>query len=75
MRPLPVTVLGFGDRQYPAFCSFAKALDAQLRTRGWPTLLPLECIHQQSGQEFARWGKTLAQALKQIETDEILQPL
>ena len=66
VRPLPVTVLGFGDRQYPAFCSFAKALDAQLRTRGWPTLLPLECIHQQSGQEFARWGKTLAQALGQV---------
>ena len=60
---VPVTVLGFGDRQYPAFCAFAEALEQALRARGWPALLPLECIHQQSGQQFARWGATLAQAL------------
>jgi sulfite reductase (NADPH) flavoprotein alpha-component len=60
---VPVTVLGFGDRQFPAFCAFAVALDQMLRTRGWPALLPLECIHQQSSQQFARWGEALAQAL------------
>jgi sulfite reductase (NADPH) flavoprotein alpha-component len=60
---VPVTVLGFGDRQFPAFCAFAKALDQTLRAQGWPALLPLECIHQQSGQQFARWGIALAQAL------------
>ena len=59
----PVTVLGFGDRQYPGFCAYAQALDEALRARGWPTLLPLECIHQQSSQQFARWGQALAQAL------------
>jgi len=32
-----------------------------LRTRDWPMLLPLECIHQQSAQQFARWGEELAQ--------------
>lgn len=62
---VPVTVLGFGDRQYPAFCAFAEALEQTLRTRGWPALLPLECIHQQSSQQFARWGEALAQALSQ----------
>ena len=62
---MPVTVLGFGDRQFPAFCAFAKALDQTLRAQGWPALLPLECIHQQSGQQFARWGVDLAQALGQ----------
>lgn len=60
---VPVTVLGFGDRQFPTFCAFAVALDQTLRARGWPALLPLECIHQQSGQQFARWGVALAQAL------------
>ncbi|MFW5328972.1 PepSY domain-containing protein [Hydrogenophaga sp. ZJX-1] len=60
---VPVTVLGFGDRQFPAFCAFAVALDQTLRAQGWPALLPLECIHQQSGQQFARWGVALAQAL------------
>ena len=61
--PVPVTVLGFGDRQFPAFCAFAVALDQALRAQGWPALVPLECIHQQSGQQFARWGEALAQAL------------
>jgi sulfite reductase (NADPH) flavoprotein alpha-component len=60
---VPVTVLGFGDRQFPAFCAFAVALDQTLRARGWPALLPLECIHQQSAQQFARWGVAVAQAL------------
>ncbi|MBZ0068758.1 MAG: PepSY domain-containing protein, partial [Thiobacillus sp.] len=62
-NPVPVTVLGFGDRQFPAFCAFAEALEKTLRTQGWPALLPLECIHQQSSQQFARWGLALAQAL------------
>jgi sulfite reductase (NADPH) flavoprotein alpha-component len=62
---VPVTVLGFGDRQYPAFCAFAQALERQLRTQGWPGLLPLECIHQQSAQQFARWGLALAQGLNE----------
>ena len=58
-----VAVLGFGDRQFPAFCAYAHALDETLRARGWPMLLPLECIHQQSAQEFARWGEALAASL------------
>ena len=60
---VPVTVLGFGDRQYPAFCAYAEAVEKTLRAQGWPALLPLESIHQQSGQQFARWGHSLAQAL------------
>jgi sulfite reductase (NADPH) flavoprotein alpha-component len=59
----PVTVLGFGDRQFPAFCAFAVALEQLLRQRGWPALLPLECIHQQSSQQFALWGQALSKAL------------
>lgn len=58
-----VAVLGFGDRQFPAFCAYAQALDEQLRARGWPMLMALECIHQQSAQQFARWGDALSQAL------------
>jgi sulfite reductase (NADPH) flavoprotein alpha-component len=61
--PVPVTVVGFGDRQFPAFCAFAEDLEKTLRAQGWPALLPLECIHQQSGQQFARWGESLATAL------------
>ena len=60
---VPVTVLGFGDRQYPAFCAFAQALEQTLRARGWPALLPVDYIHQQSVQQFARWGEALSGAL------------
>lgn len=58
-----ICVLGFGDRQFPAFCAYAQAIDEALRAKGWPQLLPLERIHQQSAQQFARWGQALAQAL------------
>ena len=60
-----VAVLGFGDRQFPAFCAFAEALEQALLTQGWKPLLALERIHQQSAQEFTRWGQALAQALGQ----------
>lgn len=62
-RTVPVAVLGFGDRQYPTFCDFAEAIEQTLRARGWPILLSLECIHQQSAQQFTRWGADLARAL------------
>ena len=60
-----VAVLGFGDRQFPAYCAFADALHQALVARGWQQLMPPERIHQQSPQEFARWGDALGQALGQ----------
>ncbi len=63
-----VSVLGFGDRQFPAFCAYAQALDDALRANGWAQLLPLERIHQQSAQQFAQWGHALAQALGETLT-------
>lgn len=62
-RKVPIAVLGFGDRQFPAFCGFARKLEQALREAGWPQLLPLECIHQQSSQQFALWGEALGKAL------------
>lgn len=71
---VPVTVLGFGDRQYPAFCAYAEALEKMLRAQGWPALLPLESIHQQSSQQFARWGRCLSQALGEpLVLDHVLR--
>ena len=67
---VPVSVLGFGDRQFPAFCGYAEALDRALRTAGWPLTMPLECIHQQSAQQFARWGAALSEALGETLTLE-----
>ncbi len=61
--PFPFAVLGFGDRQFPHFCRFARDVDAALTQRGWTPLLALETIDRQSPQEFARWGKSLSAVL------------
>ncbi|GLR62765.1 PepSY domain-containing protein [Marinospirillum insulare] len=57
------SILGFGDRQFPQFCGFAKQVAAAINTKGWPELLPLETINKQSSQEFARWGNALSKKL------------
>ena len=61
--PLPVAVLGFGDRSFPHFCRFAEDVAAALRAQGWPELSKLACIDRQSAQDFARWGADLGNAL------------
>ncbi|MEX0407889.1 PepSY domain-containing protein [Aquibium sp. LZ166] len=59
----PVAVLGFGDRSFPRFCAYARAVETALRERDWPMLLPLDTVDRQSSQEFARWGRALGEAL------------
>ena len=49
-------VVGFGDRQFPKFCQFAKDVDAAMIAHGWRRMLDLATIDRQSTQEFARWG-------------------
>jgi sulfite reductase (NADPH) flavoprotein alpha-component len=59
----PVAVLGFGDRQFPQFCRFARDVEATLARKRWRLLMPLKTIDRQSAQEFARWGETLSQVM------------
>jgi sulfite reductase (NADPH) flavoprotein alpha-component len=64
--PDPATrfaVLGFGDRQFPRFCQFAKDVDAAIQAHGCERLLDLATINRQSTQEFARWGVTVGALL------------
>lgn len=61
--PLPVAVLGFGDRSFPHFCRFAEDVATALHARGWPVLSKLACVDRQSAQEFARWGTDLGNTL------------
>lgn len=56
-------VLGFGDRQFPKFCQFAKDVDAAIHTHGCQRLLELVTINRQSSQEFARWGVAIGALL------------
>ncbi|AMN47133.1 sulfite reductase (NADPH) flavoprotein alpha-component [Steroidobacter denitrificans] len=69
----PLAVLGFGDRSFPAFCAFARAVDNAARNKGWPALMAFDTIDRQSPQDFARWGRILGQALG-IELELVHQP-
>lgn len=60
---VPLAVLGFGDRSFPAYCAFAKEVATAAQEQGWPELLPLDTIDRQSPQNFARWGRALGEAL------------
>lgn len=60
---LPVAVLGFGDRQFPQFCGFAKEVETALTAKGWPQLLPFDTVDRQSTQAFARWGNAVGKVL------------
>jgi sulfite reductase (NADPH) flavoprotein alpha-component len=60
---IPLAVLGFGDRSFPAYCAFAKAVAAAAQAKGWLELIPLDTIDRQSTQDFARWGRALGEAL------------
>lgn len=60
---IPLTVLGFGDRSFPAYCAFAKAVASAAQAKGWPEFLPLDTVDRQSPQDFARWGRALGAAL------------
>ena len=59
----PLAVLGFGERSYPAYCAFAKAVAAAAMAKGWHEFMPLDTVDRQSPQDFARWGRALGQAL------------
>ncbi len=58
-----LAVLGFGDRQFPAYCAFAEQVVALAKEKGWQSLLPMDTVNCQSPQDFSRWGYDLGQAL------------
>lgn len=60
---LSLAVLGFGDRSFPAFCGFAAEIAKIADEKGWSRLLPFDTVDRQSPQEFARWGRDLADVL------------
>jgi sulfite reductase (NADPH) flavoprotein alpha-component len=62
-RDIPLAVLGFGDRSFPAYCAYAKAVATAAQAQGWRALMPLDTIDRQSPQDFARWGRALGEAL------------
>jgi len=60
---IPLAVLGFGDRSFPAYCAFAQAVAEAAEAAGWKTLVPFDTVDRQSTQDFTRWGRALGAAL------------
>ena len=58
-------VLGFGDRQFPQFCKFARDTDAALLAHGWHRSMELDTIDRQSAQAFTRWGNAVGALIGQ----------
>ena len=55
---MPLAVLGFGDRQFPAFCGYAHEVVRAAEAQGSVQLLPMDVVDRQSPQDFARWGRS-----------------
>jgi sulfite reductase (NADPH) flavoprotein alpha-component len=60
---MPFAVLGFGDRQFPAFCGYAHEVIRSAKMKGWVEFLPMDVVHRQSPQDFARWGRAFGRTL------------
>ncbi len=71
---VPLVVLGFGDRSFPAFCAYAEAVEATAKAAGWVMPMPLDRIDRQSPQAFARWSRAFGDLLG-LSIDVIHQPL
>ncbi|WP_440997498.1 PepSY domain-containing protein [Arhodomonas sp. SL1] len=59
----PLAILGFGARNFPAFCAYARRVEAAAQAKGWEMLLPMDTVDRQSPQDFARWGRVLGATL------------
>ncbi len=58
-----LSILGFGDRQFPDYCAFAKQVAEMAAKKGWQNLIPMGNIDRQSPQDFNRWGIALGKVL------------
>jgi sulfite reductase (NADPH) flavoprotein alpha-component len=56
-------VLGFGDKSFPAYCAFAKEVDAALLATGRARLIPMGDVNRRSAQSFAAWGRAIGPVL------------
>ena len=57
--PIPLAVLGFGDRSFPDYCGYAQDVASAAEALGWASLMPMGRVDRQSPQDFARWGRAL----------------
>jgi sulfite reductase (NADPH) flavoprotein alpha-component len=60
---LACAVLGFGDRQFPRFCGYARTVDEAFAARGFDALLEMGTVDRQAEPEFRAWCARVSAAL------------
>ncbi len=68
-------VLGFGDRQFPRFCAFARQVHAVLVAKGFEPLREPGTVDRQSEPEFRDWCEWLGKALGVVLDIQYTPPL
>ncbi|SFJ80465.1 PepSY domain-containing protein [Celeribacter neptunius] len=58
----PLSVLGFGDSTFPAFCAYADTVTRAAEAKGWALLLDTHHVDRQAPRDFAKWGTEFAAA-------------
>ncbi|SPF80253.1 PepSY domain-containing protein [Pseudoprimorskyibacter insulae] len=53
----PVSIVGFGDSSYPAFCAFAGQIAQAVHDRGWKQQLEAVKIDRQAPQQLEDWAR------------------
>ena len=54
-QKLPIAVLAFGDRMFPAYCGYGERLAEVLEADGWQAFLPFARVDRQSAADFNAW--------------------
>lgn len=70
----PLSVLGFGDSAYPAYCGYARNVSDTADSIGWTQSLPLTRIDRQSPQAFAQWAEAWSTATG-LPLGDLIEPL
>ncbi|MFX1676192.1 PepSY domain-containing protein [Paraburkholderia sp. A2WS-5] len=63
MHDISFAVLGFGDRQFPQFCGYARTVQDAFAAKGLDELLEMGMVDRQSESEFRSWCARLGDAL------------
>lgn len=63
MPDVKLAVLGFGDRNFPSYCGFAKTISATAKKKSWQELVAFDTVDRQSRLEFDRWALTIGTAM------------
>ena len=74
LNAMPFVVVGFGDRSFPNFCSYAQDVQDVLTETGWSNQMPIEKINASDSLAFRNWSNCLGAILgTKIDVDHQIE--